>query len=77
MCQGQTVADYAEVAVEVAGEARERSQTVLFGIRDPPFQVVTAAAGHHGGELPDVTGEPVEFRIALTQPVQLVGVLAP
>jgi hypothetical protein len=75
--QGQSVADGVEVAAEVAGEARKRSQAVPFDVGDPAFEAVTVAAGRHHGELPDVECEPVEFGIALTQPVQLAGFIVP
>ncbi|WP_328664963.1 hypothetical protein [Streptomyces sp. NBC_00328] len=74
MVQGPAVADGVEVTAEVAGEGCEQCRSVLLGVDDPAFEAGAAASGHHHGERPDVTGEPVELGVAFTQTVQLLHI---
>jgi len=62
--QGQAVADGVEVAAQVGGERGQRRQGVVLDVSDPGVEAVAVAAGHHGGEGPDMAGEPVEVAVA-------------
>jgi hypothetical protein len=72
--QGEPGGDGVVVAAQVGGEGGQGREGVAFGGGDPGVEAVAVAAGHHGGEGPDVAGEPVEVGVAAADAAQLGGV---
>jgi hypothetical protein len=62
--QGEAGAHGVEVAAQVGGEGGQGWKGVVFDGGDPGVEPVAVAAGHHGGEGPDVAGEPVQVWVA-------------